>query len=122
MANLMTAAMRMCLTADRERLVPAGSEEAAFLYASVGDDIPESAVERFGLVHGCLPGTPEAEAAAAAEQAEAAAKQAEEEAAAAAAAKQAEEEAAAAAAAAADKDASGDGADKGAAKGRKAKG
>ena len=109
MANLMTAAMRMCLTADRERLVPAGSEEAAFLYASVGDDIPESAVERFGLVHGCLPGTPEAEAAAAAEQAEAAAKQA-------------EEEAAAAAAAAADKDASGDGADKGAAKGRKAKG
>ena len=54
MANLMTAAMRMCLTADRERLVPAGSEEAAFLYASVGDDIPESAVERFGLVHADL--------------------------------------------------------------------
>ncbi|MDR6708163.1 hypothetical protein J2X73_002534 [Novosphingobium sp. 1748] len=51
----MVAAMRLCLTADREELVAEGDPRAAFLYASVGDEIPQSAVEKFGLVDGKLP-------------------------------------------------------------------
>lgn len=55
MAQLMVAEMRLCLTADRDELVAEGDPRAAFLYASVGDEIPQSAVEKFGLVDGKLP-------------------------------------------------------------------
>lgn len=55
MAQLMVAAMRLCLTADRDELVAEDDPRAAFLYASVGDEIPQSAVEKFGLVEGKLP-------------------------------------------------------------------
>ncbi|QXN68004.1 hypothetical protein [Microcystis phage Mwe-Yong1] len=46
------ACERLYLTADRTRVVPHGSPEAAFLYASEGDEIPASAAEKFGLVDG----------------------------------------------------------------------
>lgn len=114
MAQLMVAAMRLCLTADRDELVAEGDPRAAFLYASVGDEIPQSAVEKFGLVDGKLPendgGLAEAEGLAAVEAAanaqrladEAAAAEAKrlaDEAAAAEAQRKADEEAAAAEAA-----------------------
>lgn len=45
---------RLYLTADRSRLVREGDPKAAFLYAAAGDEIPASAVEKFGLVNGRL--------------------------------------------------------------------
>ena len=38
-----------------DELVAEGDPRAAFLYAAVGDEIPQSAVEKFGLVDGKLP-------------------------------------------------------------------
>lgn len=78
MAQLMVAAMRLCLTANKDELVAEDDPRAAFLYAAVGDEIPQSAVEKFGLVDGKLPandgGLAEAERLAAVEAAAAEAK------------------------------------------------
>ena len=41
---------RLYLTSDKKRLVTTGDKRAAFLYATIGDEIPDSAAERFGLV------------------------------------------------------------------------
>lgn len=46
---------RLYLNKDKSKLVPHGHDDAAFLYASPGDEIPESAAERFGLKDGKLP-------------------------------------------------------------------
>lgn len=51
----MRAQHRLYLTADKKRLVPEGHADAATLYASPGDEIPDSAAELFGLVDGALP-------------------------------------------------------------------
>lgn len=48
----MKAQERLWLTQDRDRVVPDGHPDAATLYAAAGDEIPASAVERFGLVDG----------------------------------------------------------------------
>lgn len=48
----MQARERLYLTAEKDRLVRHGDRDAAFLYAAVGDEIPESAVARFGIVDG----------------------------------------------------------------------
>ncbi|MEM6265902.1 MAG: hypothetical protein AAF494_01740 [Pseudomonadota bacterium] len=48
-------AERMYLTAGKDRLVPDGDEEAAFLYASPGDFIPGAACEQFKIEDGKLP-------------------------------------------------------------------
>ncbi len=60
----MIAAERLYLTADRQRVVREGDTEAAFLYAAPGDEIPDSAVEMFGLVDGTIAGGKEAAASA----------------------------------------------------------
>ncbi|WP_339745589.1 hypothetical protein [uncultured Maricaulis sp.] len=51
----MKATQRLFLTATKLALVAEGDPLAAFLYAAPGDDIPDSAVDRFGLVDGGLP-------------------------------------------------------------------
>ena len=51
----MFAKARLFLNADKSKLVHECSEEAAFLYAIPGDEIPDSAAEMFGLVDGDLP-------------------------------------------------------------------
>lgn len=48
----MIATERLFLTADKAKLVPEGHKDGAFLYAAPGDEIPDSAVEKFGLVKG----------------------------------------------------------------------
>ncbi len=48
----MIAKERMYTNAAQTRLVRAGSPDAAFLYATPGTEIPESAVKRFGIVNG----------------------------------------------------------------------
>ena len=55
MEKPMICAERMYLTKDRDALVHEDSEAKAFLYASPGDEIPHSAVERFKLKDGKLP-------------------------------------------------------------------
>lgn len=49
------AAERLYLNKDRTKVVPEGTE-AAFLYANVGDTIPEHSCKRFGIVDGKLKG------------------------------------------------------------------
>ena len=44
------ATERIWLTADKERVVPDGSAEAAFLLANEGTEVPAAEVERLGLV------------------------------------------------------------------------
>lgn len=56
----MQATERLWLTAARDRLVPEGHPDAATLYAAVGDEIPASAAERFGLSGGRLLGRADA--------------------------------------------------------------
>ena len=51
----MIAKERLYLTADKKRVVAARDKNAAFLYAAIGDEIPESAAKQFGLVDGGLP-------------------------------------------------------------------
>ena len=51
----MIAKQRLFHIADKSALVPEDNVDAAFLYASVGDEIPESAAELYGLVDGGLP-------------------------------------------------------------------
>lgn len=53
---MQTAKERLYLTADKSRLVRDGDKAAAFLYAAEGDEIPDSAAQRFGLVGGKLTG------------------------------------------------------------------
>lgn len=50
----MFAKERLYLTGDGKRLVREGDRAAATLYAAAGDEIPDSAVQRFGLVNGTL--------------------------------------------------------------------
>lgn len=45
---------RLYLTAAKDRLVREGDPKAAFLYAAQGDEIPQSAADKFGLVDGRL--------------------------------------------------------------------
>lgn len=45
----MKADRRLFLTADKERLVGEESSEAAFLFASPGDEIADEDVARYGL-------------------------------------------------------------------------
>lgn len=51
----MKCTQRLYLTADREKVVGEGDASAATLYAVPGDEIPDSAAEKFGLVDGALP-------------------------------------------------------------------
>lgn len=51
----MIAKQRLYLTVDRAALVAEGDERGATLYAAPGDEIPDDAAERFGLVDGDLP-------------------------------------------------------------------
>lgn len=51
----MIAQERLYLTEKRDRVVREGDARSAFLYAVPGDEIPQSAVDRFGLVDGRLP-------------------------------------------------------------------
>lgn len=50
----MLAKTRLYLTADRAAVVREGDPRAATLYAAIGDEIPASAVARFGLVDGTV--------------------------------------------------------------------
>jgi hypothetical protein len=50
----MHARERLYFTGDRQSLVGEGNPNAAFLYAALGDEIPASAAEKFGLVDGKL--------------------------------------------------------------------
>lgn len=50
----MHARERLYLTADKQSLVGENDRNAAFLYAALGDEIPASAAEKFGLVDGRL--------------------------------------------------------------------
>ena len=50
----MKAKQRMYLVGTRDRLVEEGHADAAFLYASVGDTIPDSAVEKFKIAGGYM--------------------------------------------------------------------
>jgi hypothetical protein len=52
----MFAKERLYLTAKRDRIVLEGDKSAATLYAAPGDEIPQSAVDRFGLVDGTIKG------------------------------------------------------------------
>lgn len=52
----MQAKERLYLTADKSALVREGDPRGATLYAAPGDEIPASAVERFGLADGTVAG------------------------------------------------------------------
>lgn len=52
---MMKATQRLFLNADRTKCVAEDHKDAAFLYATPGDEIPDEAAERFGLVDGALP-------------------------------------------------------------------
>jgi hypothetical protein len=54
----MIAKERLYLTADKGRIVGHGDKRAAFLYAAPGDEIPENAAKKFGLVGGGLKASP----------------------------------------------------------------
>lgn len=56
----MKAMMRLFLTTCLTRLVAEDDPDAATLYAGIGDEIPESAAEKFGLVDGLFPEVVEA--------------------------------------------------------------
>lgn len=58
----MQAKERLFLNADKTKLVKDGDNHAAFLYAVPGDEIPESAASKFGLVDGRLKGSDKAAA------------------------------------------------------------
>ena len=48
------AKARLYHTADKSRLVPEGHDEAAFLYANEGDEIPADACTLYGLKDGAI--------------------------------------------------------------------
>lgn len=52
---MMFAKVRLYLTAAKDALVSEGDPKGAFLYCAPGDEIPDSAAEKFGLVDGDLP-------------------------------------------------------------------
>ena len=52
--EMITATQRLYLTADASRLVAEGDPKAATLYCSPGDNIPQSAADKFKLVDGAL--------------------------------------------------------------------
>lgn len=74
----MKAKQRMYLVGTRDRLVEEGHADAAYLYASIGDTIPDSAVGKFKIAGGYLSKAGQAKAdkadAAAAKEAKAEAK------------------------------------------------
>lgn len=47
--DIYKATERLWLTADKERVVPDGNADAAFLLANEGSEIPADEVERLGL-------------------------------------------------------------------------
>ncbi|MEP0409165.1 helix-hairpin-helix domain-containing protein [Roseibium sp.] len=51
----MIAKQRLYLNADKSAVVGEGDRACAFLYAVPGDEIPDEAAARFGLVDGKLP-------------------------------------------------------------------
>jgi predicted flap endonuclease-1-like 5' DNA nuclease len=55
----MKCTQRLYRTKDRKALVPAGHKNAATLYAVPGDEIPQSAADRFKLIDGALKGAKE---------------------------------------------------------------
>lgn len=50
----MQAKERLWLTADQAKIVPEGHKDAATLYAAIGDEIPASAAERYGIKDGAV--------------------------------------------------------------------
>lgn len=58
----MNAQERIYLTADKTAVVGFGDKRAAFLYAAIGDEIPDSAAKMFGIVDGKLKGKGSAKA------------------------------------------------------------
>lgn len=50
----MLCSHRLCLVADRSRIVLADDPAAAFLYAIPGQNIPDSDAVKFGLVNGTI--------------------------------------------------------------------
>jgi hypothetical protein len=48
------AKQRLFHNLDKSALVPEGHEDVGFLYAGVGDEIPDSACELYGLIDGEL--------------------------------------------------------------------
>ena len=57
----MYAQERIYLTADKTMAVAAGDSQAAFLYATPGDEIPQSAADVLGIVDGKVKGKAKAE-------------------------------------------------------------
>ena len=57
----MHAQERIYLTADKTMAVAAGDSQAAFLYATPGDEIPQSAADVLGIVDGKVKGKVKAE-------------------------------------------------------------
>lgn len=57
----MHAQERIYLTADKTMAVAAGDKRAAFLYATPGDEIPQSAADVLGIVDGKVKGKAKAE-------------------------------------------------------------
>lgn len=53
---------RMYLTKDKTRLVPQNHKLAGTLYAAKGDEIPDSAAQRFGVKDGLMKGSAAKEA------------------------------------------------------------
>lgn len=56
-----SAVERLWLTESRDRVVPDGHPDAAFLFCSPGDEIPVSTAAAVGLVEGADPEPAEAE-------------------------------------------------------------
>lgn len=52
----MKATERLFFNADKSKVVAEGDPDAAFLYAAPGDEIPDSACEKFGLADGGIAG------------------------------------------------------------------
>lgn len=50
----MQAKERLWLTADKSKIVPEGHKDAATLYAAVGDEIPQTAADRYGIKDGAV--------------------------------------------------------------------
>lgn len=59
---MVVADKRLWLTADRERAVPEGSAEAAFLFCSPGDEVSDEDAKQYGLKAKGKPADKEAEA------------------------------------------------------------
>lgn len=51
----MKAKERIYIDSEQKKAVKAGDPSAAFLLAGIGQDIPEAAVEKYGLKDGSVP-------------------------------------------------------------------